>query len=237
MGLVYLLPLAFTACAPNSKWCHLAYAFTTSGGPVGFFFLLVFTGICYTLSEEGIKQKVVVFLKTVLSLVLVMGVLAYVNERLTKPILKSQRPSHLFMLGQTSQSQAIDSLYQLSKAERKVFFAQLIKNNPAPFNQIDPTILEHWVEESGYSFPSGHTFNAFLFSMIIAYAIFYNRSKPQWRKLYFIPFLWALGVAVSRVAVGAHSALDVSAGAALGVLLGTILLYFDFTRHWLTRKH
>jgi len=104
------------------------------------------------------------------------------------------------------------------------------------FKQIDPGILNHWIDEAGFSFPSGHTFNAFLFAMILAYAIYFNRSKPQWRHLFFIPFLWALGVAVSRVALGAHTALDVTAGAGLGIITGTVFLYIDKTRHWLTNK-
>lgn len=234
---VYLSPVAFTACAPNSLWCKVAFLLTSSGGANGFLGLLLFTGYCYTLSQVTNKQKVLVFFKTVLSLMLVLGTLAFVNERLTKPILKSQRPSHLFMLSKTNQAGLIDSLYTLSKEERKNYFAELIKNNTASFNQIDASILDHWVDESGYSFPSGHTFNAFLFSMIIAYAIFFNRSKPALRKMYFVPFVWAISVGLSRVAVGAHSALDVSAGAGLGIILGAVLLYFDFTRHWLTGKH
>jgi membrane-associated phospholipid phosphatase len=43
-------------------------------------------------------------------------------------------------------------------------------------------------------------------------------------------------VGISRVAVGAHSALDVTVGAALGIAIGFIFLKIDITRYWLTRK-
>lgn len=140
------------------------------------------------------------------------------------------------MLNQTRHAQVIDSLYQLSKEERKAYFENLIKNNSLSFKEIDPEIQEHWITESGFSFPSGHTFNAFLFAMILAYAIYFNRSYPHLRKLFFIPFIWAVLVGVSRVAVGAHTALDVTAGAGLGIITGAVFLYIDISRHWLIGK-
>lgn len=203
---------------------------------MGFFVLVLITGICYTWSATSVKQKIIVFIKSVISLLIFFGLLAFVNERFTKPLLKSQRPSHVYMLNQTGKIEDIDSLYQLGKKQREQFFEGLIKNNPLQFKEIDIEVQQHWVEEAGFSFPSGHTFNAFLFAMIISYAIYYNRSRPKWRYLFFIPFIWSFSVAVSRVAMGAHTALDVCAGAAMGITVGTLFLYIDLTRHWLTRK-
>lgn len=234
---VFLAPLAFTACSPDSYWCSAAYGFTSSGGPAGFFVLLLMTGLCYASSADTLNEKFLVFFKSVASLVLFFGVLAFINERYTKPILKSQRPSHVYMLDKTGLGNVIDSLYQLDKKTRKQFFSTLVQTHPEEFREIDPEVQNHWVEEAGFSFPSGHTFNAFLFAMILSYAIYFNRSFPGLRGLFFIPFLWALLVGVSRVAMGAHTAYDVCAGATLGILIGTLFLYIDRTRHWLTRKN
>jgi phosphatidylglycerophosphatase B len=236
-GTVYFVPIAFTACSPNSWWCSVAYSFTSSGGPLGFLLLLLITGFCYATTAPTIKDKVVVFFKSVITLAVFFGILAFVNEHYTKQILKAQRPSHIYILNRTGLNKMIDSLYQLDKVERQKFFAGLIKNNPLKFKQIDPEIQDHWITETGFSFPSGHTFNAFLFAMILAYAIYFNRSKPRWRILFFIPFVWAVAVGISRVAMGAHTAFDVSAGAALWIITGYLFLYIDHTRHWLTRKN
>jgi phosphatidylglycerophosphatase B len=236
MGIVFLTPLPFTACSPNSWWCTIAYAFTSSGGPTGFFVALIITSLFYASSTEGLKKKVWVFFKSAIVLIAVFGILAFINERYTKPLLKSQRPSHVYMLEQTGSSSTIDSLYLLDKKARRQFFSDLMKNYPVEFRKVDPAIQAHWVEEAGYSFPSGHTFNAFLFTMIIAYSILFNRSFPRLRKFFALPFVWALLVGVSRVAMGAHTAVDVSAGAALGISLGLLFLYIDHTRIWLTRK-
>ncbi len=171
-----------------------------------------------------------------MSLALFFMLLAVLNERYTKHFLKLQRPSHRYMLDQTGTINKIDSLYTLDKESRRLFFENLTQQNAERFSKIDKTIVAHWVDEAGFSFPSGHTFNAFLFAMIISYAIWFTRKRPQWRKLFFLPFVWALLVGISRVAVGAHSALDVTVGAALGIVIGFIFLKIDITRYWLTRK-
>ena len=237
IGVVYFIPVAFTACSPNSWWCLIAYWFSNSGGPIGFLALLLITGLFYASTAQSIKEKAIVFFKAVFALVLFFAALAFLNENYTKHILKAQRPSHLYMLNQAGLNRSIDSLYQLEKENRKQYFSQLIKNNPLKFKQIDPDIQHHWIDEAGFSFPSGHTFNAFLFAMILAYAIRYNRGRPALRRLYVVPFLWAVSVGISRVAMGVHSALDVSVGAALGISIGFLFLYLDLTRFWLTRKN
>jgi len=236
IAVVFFTPVAFTACSVDSIWCEVAYSFTSSGGPIGFTILLVLTCLFYASSQPTNSSKVSTFLKAIISLTVFFALLAVLNERYTKHFLKLQRPSHRYMLDQAGRISKIDSLYLLDKETRKKYFETLTRENAPLFKSIDETIVSHWVEEAGYSFPSGHTFNAFLFSMIIAYAIRHTRSRPAWRNCFFIPFLWAILVAVSRVAVGAHTAVDVSVGAALGILVGTIFLKIDLTRYWLTRK-
>ena len=233
---VFLTPIAFTACSADSYWCRIAYALTTSGGPIGFSALLLATGLGYASSQSTVKDKVTTFFKATGSLVLFFLLLAILNERYTKHFLKLQRPSHRLMLTQTGRINEIDSLYMLDKDSRKLYFEQLTVTHPESFDGFDKTIVAHWVEEAGFSFPSGHTFNAFLFAMILGYAIWFTRSRPQWRFWFLLPFLWAILVGVSRVAVGAHSALDVSVGAGLGILIGGFFLKIDITRYWLTRK-
>lgn len=198
--------------------------------------LLVLTGCFYSSSQLTLKAKLNVFFVSIVSLLVFFGSLAWINEYYTKPILKLQRPSHVYMLDKIGDLQKIDAVYQLSSKEREAFFQKLITANPAHFQNIDVDIQKHWIDEAGFSFPSGHTFNAFLFAMLIAYAIYYNRSRPALRKLYFLPFVWAFFVGISRVSMGAHSALDVSCGAVLGILIGYVFLRIDFTRLMLTRK-
>jgi phosphatidylglycerophosphatase B len=119
--------------------------------------------------------------------------------------------------------------------ERRKFFQGLIDADTISFRDTDARVLGHWVEEAGYSFPSGHSFNAFLLASILAFSIYYMANRSV-RWLYILPMIWAVLVAVSRVAIGAHSALDVSIGGALGILVSHTLLYFSVTQALLTHQ-
>jgi undecaprenyl-diphosphatase len=63
-----------------------------------------------------------------------------------------------------------------------------------------------------YSFPSGHSLNAFAVGTVVALA--FPLTTP-------LVLFMAGSIALSRVALGFHFAGDVIAGAALGVALGT----------------
>jgi phosphatidylglycerophosphatase B len=161
--------------------------------------------------------------------VVVLSAFAYLNEHLIKTTVRIARPSHNFMVKNTKFNSKLDSIYSLTDNDKRVFFKNMISSDTITFKAIDQRILDHWIEEMGYSFPSGHSFNAFLLAGIIAFGIFQNTpTRRRW--LCVIPLLWASLVALSRVAVGAHSALDVSVGSAMGLVLAYTLMSFRFTR-------
>lgn len=140
------------------------------------------------------------------------------------------------MISEWGKKVNLDSLYELEKEQRQQFLNDLIRGTPVLQNNIDKKVLDHWVEEAGYSFPSGHSFNAFLLACILSFSIYHTKNHERFRKFYVLPFVWALMIGISRVAIGAHTALDVSFGAALGILVASLLLYFDVTRKRVVRK-
>lgn len=234
VAIVWLLPLPFSANAPQSTWANIAYAFTISAGPNATFVILVGMSVYYAFGKQNYKDKIRKFILSLLSLIIVFAIAAWLNENYIKALYKFPRPSHQYILVASKTSTPLDSVYELNKNQRKLFFKKKITENPDQFMQIDAKIRSHWVEEAGFSFPSGHSFNAFLLAMIFGYAIYNNNPRSPWKNLFVIPFIWALMVAVSRVAIGAHTALDVSGGAAMGILLGLSLLYHHKTRGFLT---
>jgi phosphatidylglycerophosphatase B len=234
--LLWKFEIAFSAQTPQSFYTHFTFFLTQSAGPIGTLIGILVACFLYTINEIGFKNKLLVFGKAMLGLIVIISVFAAINEKLTKPIFKFQRPSHVYMLRQINAMSSIDSLYNLSKEERIAFFENEVKNQAALFSSIDADVLKHWIAEGGYSFPSGHTFNAFLLAMIFSFGIGNNSSAPKLQKLYFVPFIWAMAIGLSRVALGVHSWIDVSAGAAMGIVVGSILLYMDSTRHWITHK-
>lgn len=66
-----------------------------------------------------------------------------------------------------------------------------------------------------FSFPSGHTSAAFLFTVLV------GSQLPT-----LMPFLlsWSIGVALSRIFLGVHFPTDTLMGAALGSLIGFVAL-------------
>jgi phosphatidylglycerophosphatase B len=232
---VWWIPSEFTACSRDSKWCTTAYWATESAGKIGTVIVLAVSCFFYTIRIESKKQKLKVFLKSFLVLGGLLSGIAFINEHVTKEVMGIPRPSHIFIAQNALPMISVDSIYKIGEEGRKKLLRSMIQSDSVRFGAIDIRIQDHWVEEAGYSFPSGHSFNAFLLATILTFSMYHSRSKIT-RSLYLIPLFWALLVAVSRVAVGAHSALDVSFGAALGLVVGHLFLYVDYTRELITKR-
>ena len=158
---------------------------------------------------------------------------AYLNEHGTKRILKLPRPCHSYVFRQSKSTTNIFSFYTMKESDRKLFVEKLINTNQNVFSKIDKKVLSHWVEESGYSFPSGHSFNAFLLASVLAFSLHKSHNVIA-NKFYFLPFIWATLVGISRVAIGAHSPIDVTTGAGMGMIIAILFLYFPATRKWVS---
>lgn len=170
-----------------------------------------------------------IFGKSIFSIVILLGIVAFFNEHVLKELLEVARPSHTFIIEQSGIANGLDSLYQLNEEGRKVFLFNAIDTHKEIFSSFDSNVLSHWIEEVGYSFPSGHSCNAFLLAYILAYSMFHSRNRKV-QLFYALPFVWAIMVGISRVAIGAHSALDVSIGAVIGLLVAASFLYFSVTK-------
>jgi membrane-associated phospholipid phosphatase len=83
---------------------------------------------------------------------------------------------------------------------------------PSQFHIVGPVLEFH-------SFPSGHTLSAFALLAVVL-------AGRRWGVWGWLGLMLAMGVGLSRMAVGAHWPADVLAGAALGWVCGT------FTRAW-----
>lgn len=230
---VFLLPVAFIAI--NGNLVNFAYLLTESAGKFGTMAIIVFTSYCYTIRIKSKSKKLFTFVKSMVAVSVFIGLLAFVNEYLTKPIIKEVRPSHTYILHQINQQSIVDSLYHLTKSERKVFFENALHNNGNKFLNINPKVLNHWIEEAGYSFPSGHSFNAYLLATIMAFSL-YHATNKKWNKYFWIPLFWACLVAVSRVALGVHTAVDVTIGALAGFTIAAIFIKIDTTRKLIIHK-
>jgi phosphatidylglycerophosphatase B len=218
------------ACEKGSWLCGFAFIFTDSAGKIGTPLLIVFIATCFILQEKTIQNKIYIFGKTVIALSCIVAMNAFFNEHITKEALQIPRPAHIKLCGYCQPKMIPETIYQGKEEDRKKTLTRLIEENKNHLSEMDPKVLNHWIDESGYSFPSGHSFNAFLIAVIISFSLYHSRLT--WTKnLMLLPFLWAILVGLSRIALGAHSALDVSIGALGGLILGLTLLSFQRTRN------
>lgn len=232
---VWLFYPEFTACSRDSLWCTFCFWTTQSAGRIGTIYVVIAACVFFAAGQRTARGKALVFIRSLLALVVLLSSFAYLNEHLIKTTVRIVRPSHTFMVQNTKFNAKLDSIYNLTDNNKRDFFKNVISSDTITFKAIDERILNHWVEEMGYSFPSGHSFNAFLLAGIIAFGIYQNTpTRRRW--LCVIPLVWASLVALSRVAVGAHSALDVSVGSAMGLFLSYSFLSFRFTRELIIPK-
>ena len=202
---------------------------TQSAGWIGSFVIVVFACVGFALTARTAAGKVRTFLKSLAVMLVVLSAFAKINEALIKPTFHIARPSHAFIIRQAESTAKLDSIYSLVTQKRRAFFKDLIARDTLHFKTFDQRILDHWVEEAGYSLPSGHSFNAFLLGSILSFAIYElsGRRRTVWA---YIPLVWASLVAISRVAVGAHTALDVTVGSGLGLVISHLLIALPLTQ-------
>ncbi|MEI7028092.1 bifunctional DedA family/phosphatase PAP2 family protein [Paenibacillus sp. y28] len=102
-------------------------------------------------------------------------------------------------------------------------FNQLLKNI---FQRERPT-LHRLIEETGYSFPSGHSMGAIVFfGMICMLLVMFLRSPIAKAVIVFVSICFILGIGISRVYLGVHYPSDIIAGYCAGGAWLTICYLF-----------
>ncbi|MBS1517186.1 MAG: phosphatase PAP2 family protein [Bacteroidetes bacterium] len=164
------------------------------------------------------KKMVTVFMLTVLLIQLINAGSTYF---IFKDTFKKMRPSQHYITGTGSINMNDILFLDMPSAEKKNFMNKEIQSDPGRFSNIYPPILSDWINETENSFPSGHSQSSFFIAVIFAFVISCTVEK---NKIYLslIPLLWALLVSVSRVVIGVHYNIDVTAGAALGAITGLL---------------
>jgi len=84
-----------------------------------------------------------------------------------------------------------------------------------PGSMLGDVSLGYDVSVEGLGFPSGHAVVAFTLAVV------FSPYVP--RRLRWTIYVWAAAVSFSRVYMGAHMPLDVAAGAAFGVIIGSAI--------------
>lgn len=212
------------------------YWITQSGGWIGSSIIVLGISIGFALIPLHPRARMVMFVRTLLTLSIVLAGFARFNEHFIKSTFTVSRPSHQFMAREGKSAVSLDSIYSHVSNERQKFFRDIVNGDSASFRKIDSRIISHWIAETGYSMPSGHAFNAFLLASMLSFCLFdINRRHITW--WLYVPMCWAALVAMSRVILGVHTPLDVTVGGALGILVSHGLLSIPaLNRFWVPSR-
>ena len=109
-----------------------------------------------------------------------------------------------------------------------VFLNQLLKHlimRPRP-------TFPHLVEETGFSFPSGHSMAAFGFYGLFIYMIYKSNLKTKTKIFLIIPLsILIILIGLSRIYLGVHYFSDVLAGFITSLIY--LILFIHFTKKYL----
>ncbi|MBI0038114.1 MULTISPECIES: phosphatase PAP2 family protein [Gilliamella] len=157
--------------------------------------------------------------KTLLLLWLVL-VSAMLGGQIIKSIIKQQtaeaRPYVIWLDKEFNLNQ--QQFYSQARAERKANIEKLLANSTI----IPRWLSNHWQNETGYAFPSGHTLFAVTWALLAIILLSFKRHFF----IVSIITIWSLLIETSRLLLGMHSAYDLILGILLAWLISLICCFY-----------
>jgi len=227
--LTYVLPLVDSTRAPyfdlTQAFSQLAYWLSQSGGKFGaplvaiamLMFLVTRGGI--TFQRRWKETGVVVLIAAICA-----GGGAALNEHIVKAQLKIPRPNIIWLAGENGSGplgMTPEDFYAIGNKEaRRKPLAKVLSTVPGPV-PLSSSIEAHWIDETGYSLPSGHAFAAMFFAtFFLMLAATYLSPKRRWMFYALLP--WALAVCYSRPILRVHTPADITIGGLQGLAVGLV---------------
>ena len=152
---------------------------------------------------------------------------AALNEHYVKEALRVPRPNIVFLAGIDGSGplgMSAEEFYgKGDKEARREPLRKVLEAAPSPV-KLSHAIREHWIEETGYSFPSGHSFSSMFFAtFFLAIGVSYISTRRLW--LFYLLLPWALAVCYSRPILRVHAPTDILIGGLEGILLGFVAFF------------
>jgi phosphatidylglycerophosphatase B len=221
--ILYIFPLGFSSYKTTDAFSQYWYYITETGSGIAalisILFLIFYLKFYYQ-QKTSIDKHFVSFVSVlILSLVMISSLSHFV----WKDLFDIPRPSLNYFKKEGVQLPSYEDYSELSLRQRSRVISEAIALSNISLRDINPYILQSWISESGYSFPSGHSQTAFFLGVLFSFII-YKTLKGKWKYLLFVPLIWAVLVGMSRVVIGVHYPVDVAAGALLGMTMALIII-------------
>jgi phosphatidylglycerophosphatase B len=149
---------------------------------------------------------------------------AALNEHVIKPMFEVPRPNIAYLAGSEGSGplgMPASAFYALEDEDARRESLRAVLEADPPVIRMHHLIREHWIEETGYSFPSGHSFSAmFIATFFLAMGLTWF-SLPRLLPFYLL-LPWAVCVSYSRPMLWLHTPADIAAGGLEGLVLGVV---------------
>lgn len=227
--LAFVLPMVDSTRAPyfdlSGVFSQLAYWLSQSGGKTGapivavLMLTLLVTRGGITIQRRWKETGVIVLIVAICA-----GGGAALNEYFVKEQQRIPRPNIIWLAGERGSGplgMTSEDFYQSGNKEaRSKTLAKVIRSVPVPV-PMSSSIESHWIEETGYSLPSGHAYSAMFFTtFFLAIAATYLPTKRLWMFYSLLP--WALAVCYSRPILRVHTPTDITLGGLQGLAVGLV---------------
>lgn len=180
------------------------------------------------ITREGIpgNRRIKETILVVLAVALFGGGGSYLNENVIKVGFKAPRPNIVFLSGPDGTGplgMSPDQFYETGdKVARQKPLRDVLNADTTPVD-LSPSVRAHWINTTGYSFPSGHSTAAmFLATLFLGLGVSY--VLPPRRRLFYLMLPWAVAVCYSRPILRVHTPLDITVGGLQGIVVGFVAL-------------
>ncbi|MHC4403079.1 MAG: phosphatase PAP2 family protein [Planctomycetota bacterium] len=238
----FLFPVVDSTREPyfdlTSAFATVSYWAAQSGGTIGAPIIGVLM-LVLLITRHGISgaRRTLEVALVVIVVAVCAGGGAALNEHGVKVAFEVPRPNIVYLAGADGAGplgMSPEEFYgKGDKKARREPLRKVLEAEPPPV-ELAPAIREHWIEETGYSFPSGHSFSSMFFAtFFLATGVSYISTRRIW--LFYLLLPWALAVCYSRLILRVHTPTDITVGGLEGVVLGFVA--FLLVRAGLTVRH
>lgn len=155
---------------------------------------------------------------TVVSLLTLYGG-KLLNDGVVKPSVGVARPDIVALSDDGVLGMDVDAFYDLSESDRSAHLDRIKSETGFGAIVMRPEVRKHWVKETAFARPSGHSLASMTFATLYVSIVF--ASLSGWRRWPFrllVP--WAVCVCLSRAVLQVHWPADILLGGLAGIAVG-----------------
>lgn len=198
----------------------IAWAFAESGQTLGITTMAaVLLVVLVTRTGPSRRRRLLeIAVMIVTSLLLLYGG-KLLNDHVIKPAIDVHRPNIVELAELDLLGMDAESFYEMPKQLRSDHLDSIKTADGFGDIEMRPEVRDHWVKETAFSRPSGHSLASFTFATLyLSIAMASVTGRRRWPFIALVP--WAVGVCYSRAILRVHWPTDIVLGALAGIAIG-----------------